>query len=268
MKRSVRKLWISVVWKTNNLFSKIHPDPIFLLGNQKTGSTAIAALLAESSNEPIILDIFFRLFYPAERLLLEKKLPFKQFVRNNKLFFSYRLIKEPGLSFWVDEIINTFPLSKIVFILRDPRDNIRSILNRLNLRGDLTDLSIDQHQALPGDIWKMIVDGTLYDTKGGNYIESQALRWNKILQIYEKHANKMILIRYEDFVKDKANQIYQLAEKLCIEHPVDISDKVNFQYQSKGNRSISWEDFFGKENLWRIENICGEYMQKYGYQNS
>ena len=45
----------------------------------------------------------------------------------------------------------------------------------------------------------------------------------------------------------------------------DISDKVDRQYQRRGDRNVSWPDFFGPDNLARIERICGDRMQRFGY---
>src|SRR5699024_12593798 len=50
--------------------------------------------------------------------------------------FSKDIIKEPGATFYIDKIESFFNLDQYVFITRNPYSNIRSILNRLDLRED------------------------------------------------------------------------------------------------------------------------------------
>jgi hypothetical protein len=75
----------------------------------------------------------------------------------------------------------------------------------------------------------------------------------------------MVLIRYEDFLEDKTGEIARLAERLGLARINDISDKVDTQYQPRGNRGIDWHTFFGEGNLKRIERICSDRMHLLGY---
>lgn len=261
----IQRKWHTCVWTLRNLPARIYSNPIFIVGNQKTGSTAIAALLAKAAGMPAVLDIFYQIPYPAEKQLLEKTLSFPRFVRANKGLFSKPLIKEPGLIFHLDDLVSFFPDSKMVFLVRDPRDNIRSILNRLQLPGHQADLTPQQFQNLPTAFWKMVIEGSLYQCRGKNYIETLALRWLRIAEQYERHAGRMVRVQYEEFLKDKTGCIRRLAEKLNLPVTSDISSQVDIQYQSKGDSSISREQFFGEENLAKIEQICSPKMQQFGY---
>lgn len=267
-RRIIIDRWRSSFWALRNIPFRIHRKPIFIFGNQKTGSTAIAALLAEATGNGVILDIFFRQpgSFAVERALLEHALSFDRFVYANKWLFSKPIIKEPDLIFLWEELAGFFPSSLSVFLLRDPRDNIRSILNRLGLPGNLEDLSGPQYRDLPSNVWRMILDGALYHSKGGNYIETLARRWLRTVEIYERHADQMILVRYEDFLKDKAGTIYSLAEKLGLPVVKDIASLVDVQYNRRGDRSISWPDFFGHDNLMTIESVCQSKMEAYDYR--
>ncbi len=75
----------------------------------------------------------------------------------------------------------------------------------------------------------------------------------------------MILIRYEDFIKDKEKEIYHLADRLDLDLRHDISHKVNIQYQSKGRSDVTPVAFFGEKNLRRIETVCHVQMERFGY---
>ncbi len=64
---------------------------------------------------------------------------------------------------------------------------------------------------------------------------------------------------------NKIDSIARLARQVGLEPVNDITDYLDIQYQPRGNRSISWEDFFGKANLESIESICHDYMNYFGY---
>ena len=67
-------------------------------------------------------------------------------------------------------------------------------------------------------------------------------------------------------MKDKQGVIAGLGQQLGLPLKQDISDKLDIQFQPAGNRAIRPEEFFGRDNLGRIEGICGEKMQPLGYQ--
>jgi hypothetical protein len=236
-------------------------DPIFVLGNQKSGTTAIAALLAELAGLSSTLDI--RTWTVAEQdQLHDGSLKFAGFLRRHRLEFSRELIKEPALTFLYDDLRSHFPSSRVVFTMRDPRDNVRSILNRVQRAGDkdvLEDLA-----ALP-EAWQRIIDNRWLGLQHEHYVDSLAARWNRATDVYVEHARDMVLIRYEDFVVNKLDTIERLASQLGLAKACDISDKLDIQYQPRGNREITWEEFFGLANLGRIERICGSRMRKFGY---
>ena len=56
-----------------------------------------------------------------------------------------------------------------------------------------------------------------------------------------------------------------ISKKMGFEPKKDISTFVDIQYQPKGDQKVSWIDFFGTNNLNRINKICGHRMQKLGY---
>ena len=116
------------------------PAPIIVLGHQKTGTSVIAALLGEATGKSVTIDMFhhnnkIRPFFRED--IFNKKLSLRDFIQANALYFSTDIIKEPDLTFHYEALLNYFPKAKFVFVIRDPRDNIRSILNRLKISGNL-----------------------------------------------------------------------------------------------------------------------------------
>jgi hypothetical protein len=249
-----------------NQTSKVNDEPIFVLGNQKSGTSAIGALLADLTELPAAIDLP-GICEPVQPELHSREISFPQFVDNNKYDFSKKIIKEPSLTFLYDDLASYFPEAKFIFIVRDPRDNIRSILNRVDVPGNLLKINDQQQKKIdraPKD-WERVIDSRWMGIQGENYIEWMAERWNYAVDIYKQHAKNMVLIRYEDFVKDKVGSIEHLAQQLSLTKVNEIRDKVNIQYQPPGNKSVKKIEFFGEENLVRIEKICGERMEEFGY---
>jgi len=245
----------------------VNESPIFVIGNQKSGTTVIAALLSKCCEISSTLDVscmhnasvIERLYSDPSRL--------RRFVYENPLPFSRELIKEPGLTFLYPALTTQFPGACFVMVVRDPRGNIRSILDRHEIPGDL-DSPNEAHLDGVNPAWKQVLDGSWMGLKGDTYIDMLAARWRKAAQIYLENRQQVELICYEDFCADKVGSIKDLAERVdlpqknCIEHEVDT------QYQSRGsNRGVDWEEFFGTENLARIESRCVYEMRALSYED-
>lgn len=253
------KLWRHVL----NVASRPHPDPFFVLGNQKSGTTAIAALLSRATGLAATLDIQDFTVHEQDALHAGQ-LSMQAFSEKHAHAFSKRIIKEPALSFLCRPLIGAFPRARGVWIVRDPRHNIRSILNRVGLPGDLgvsPDLS-----GIP-EAWRRILDNEWLGLESTNYIGSMARRWNLAVETYERHADRFVLVRYEDFVRDKATTIESLAATLGLSSVYDIRDMVDVQFQPKGSRSVPLLDFFGKKNLGIIHEVCGTKAEILGYKD-
>jgi hypothetical protein len=93
-----------------------------------------------------------------------------------------------------------------------------------------------------------------------------ASRWNLFVQTYMAHQQEMQLCRYEDFLGDKIGEIHQICQDLGITVTTDIHSEVDVQYQPKGDRKVDWLEFFGEDNLNRINTICKPAMDLMGYQ--
>ena len=246
----------------------VHPAPVLVFGNQKSGTTAIAGLLAGAAGKTFSYDVFNRL--GAERSLerlIAGQTRFRDFVAAHPHEFVTDVIKAPPLALFYEGLRETFPGAHFVFIVRDPRENIRSMLDRLGLPGNLDALGPAETAVwadLPG--WRLIMEGRTPPTAGENYIETLANRWNRFADAYLGDADRITCVRYEDFCADKTGATADLARRVGWEIVRDISDDIDRQYQRAGkNRGMPWRDFFGQANLDRIERICGERMQAFGY---
>ena len=267
IKNLVRKTKIHYARYRRKLLNPLctpNPNPIFILGNQKSGTTAIAALLAHATKQSVTLDMEDMEGY-TNLYLHQGKLTFQQFINRNRYDFSKTIIKEPWLTFYIEELKKFFPQAVYVFIVRDPRENIRSILNRLQLPGNLTDVPPDMLKSIkPG--WQLVLKGDWMGLAGDNYIEVLAHRWNKAVDVYLQHKDQMFLVKYEEFVANKEGTIHHLAQLLQLPVQQSIRHLVDKQFQPKGKHSISLGDFFGEQNLNKINSICKSRMVQLGYK--
>ncbi|MCL1469347.1 sulfotransferase family protein [Argonema antarcticum] len=253
-------------WET--ISAKVNPKPIIVLGNQKSGTSAIAALLGEMTGQAFLIDMMKsndrNIYEPVKK----GEISFRDFIKLNKLEFSKNIIKEPNLTLFYDELVEHFPEAKFAFVIRDPRNNIRSMLDLFEIPGNLNQMEQEHYNRLVRS-WPSIFDGTWLGIKGENYIEILAERWNYTANVYLQNRDQILLVKYEDFVKDKIGEIARLAEKLGLQPVKDISDKVDVQFQpAGGNKNVKWKQFFGEDNLARIEGICGEKMKQFNYLQS
>ncbi|MCB9297343.1 MAG: sulfotransferase domain-containing protein [Lewinellaceae bacterium] len=259
-------LWSRLWHKAVNPFFAIEENPIIILGNQKSGTTAIAKLIGLASGQDVQLDIE-ALWEPNCRRILEGELSLGEAIRKNKRFFSSPILKEPNFSLLFPQLEQFYDDPAFLLIVRDPRDNIRSILNRLDLPGDRVRLSSRDFRSVNRH-WRALFDASRYGSDRSQYIEVLAARWNYCADIFLRNQKKVLVFRYEDFLDDKVGSISRISRKLGLQPETDISSRVNVQYQPVGNHNVTWEEFFGAENLSRIEDICSGRMKKLGYKLS
>lgn len=254
--RYIRRQWRFV----QNRTGKVNHAPIIVLGNQKSGTTAIAALLAHHAGLSVTLDIP-ALWRGVEVDIREGRRSLATIVKKRRVAFRRDVIKEPYLSFMYPSVRETFPAARYVTVVRDPRDNIRSVLNRLNLPGHLHD--VDREPL--SDRWQRWFDPRAVGLEHATYIEVAATRWNIAADTYLRNPQCVVLARYEDFIADKVTFIATLADRVGLRHAAGIDHLVDVQFQPRGQRALHWQKFFGNANLETIESLCGDRMKELGY---
>ncbi|MBN2662816.1 MAG: sulfotransferase, partial [Bacteroidales bacterium] len=165
--------------------------------------------------------------------------------------------------FAYEHIKKKYPDSTYVFIFRDPRDNIRSILNRLKLKGDLDNLNIDKLDII--DPWKEILKSKNVGVKTNHYIKNLSHRWNIAFNNCYNNDKNIIIVKYEDFLKNKVGFIKDLCDKTKLKYKTDITNFTEIQYQPKGDGNASWVNFFGEANLRNINTICSDGIKHLEY---
>ncbi|GLR63062.1 sulfotransferase [Marinospirillum insulare] len=190
---------------------------------------------------------------------------FEDYVFQYQDFFCNDIVKEPGLTFEYYDLKRCFPNAKFVIIVREPKDNIRSILDRLKIPGNLENLIVNDWPELKkSPAWQINLDSCWLDYCSKSYIDSLAYRWKLSSDTYLKNKNDFILFKYEDFLANKKDSIEKLSYKLSLPVKNDITSYVDKQYQPKGNKINNYKKFYG-DNLKYIEEHCIENSKKLGY---
>ena len=214
-------------WRALN--ARVHPDPVFVLGTQKSGTSAIASLLAIAAGLEATIDLRRDLIRPRVAEVALGARSFRRFVRRNAVDFSRPIVKEPNLTFLLPEILGRWPQARIVFVDRDPVQTVRSVLDRLEMPGDLEDLDrLDAATAVGvPEGWRIVLDsrwcerhapGGQPDRPRRHYIEELARRSLLSRRIAEACARarpeRTAIVSYESFRADKVGTIERLLESL------------------------------------------------------
>ncbi|WP_341200554.1 hypothetical protein [Croceibacter atlanticus] len=226
-----------------NFIYKPNPNPILIFGFPKSGTSAIAYLLSIRTNKSLTSDTKY-LWEPYISNIKNESIDLKAHINKYSYPFSKDIIKEPNMVFIVEKILNIYKNPKILIIEREKLSNIRSILNRLKLPGDLKENpkinSVNKN-------WRAFIfkqNNHYIDVLNNHYLESQ-----KNLQLLKEF--NPVYIKYEDFCKNKIGEIDRISTELNLKIKCEINDFLNVQYQPKGLVNSTNSDFFG-ENIVKL----------------
>lgn len=260
-----RRVRYAVKTRIQHALARVNERPVFVIGNQKSGTSAIVCLLAAAAGKQATNDIFT--WYPgAESDVLAGRLRLADFVDRARHQFSRDFVKDPSLTFMLPALEARFPQARYVFVVRDPRVNIRGILNRVGLGGDVTALEPPDRQRIgasrPGWLPVLMGEGLVSE---GTLVERLAHRCRIAMEIAAAARGRWPVIRYEDFVADKAGTIASALEAIGERAAHDISAVADTPFQPPSSDRSSPERFFSPENLARIETVCRATMDQFGY---
>jgi len=241
-----------------------NPNPIMFLGNQKSGTTAIAGLFSELVDLPATLDFCDASTYRLLHQLHLGNTNFRSLLTRERLAFRQPIIKEPELTFLWDKIARYFPKARVVFIIRHPRDNIRSILDRLGLPGSTSDSWTSLSERIPLG-WSQVVDPRCHKFGTDSLVATLARRWERAAAIGFTNRRKFLTVRYEDFLRDKEGVLLELADRLSLSPVSNLKDRFDHQFQPRGNQTVNLREYFGNENFDLIGQICDDRMKAFGY---
>ena len=105
-------------------------------------------------------------------------------------------------------------------------------------------------------------------SEGRHYVEGLGTLWSSCvaaMERAEKNGVEVHVVRYEDFVTDKRGTVERILAEFGRPVRQDVSAHVDVRFQPKGDHSISVEDFFGADNLARLEDVTRAGAHLFGY---
>lgn len=268
MRNFLRKIYFKLFKPIYYLDFKLGSTPNYIIiGNPKTGTSVISSLIANRGGLTRTIDIPEMWYKQID--LYRDEIRLEDFVKRNPHRFNKSLVKEPDLTFLYDKIVSMFPEAKIILIIRHPIDNIRSILDRVNISPNSLPIKVDNiNNRNIIEPWKWFLTGEVLKNNPANKVPyTLAHNWVYTVNLYLNNQDSIYLIRYEDFIEDKIKFIDKYCEDLNIEKNNDISNLIDKQYQPKGkNKNKKVEELFSMEVIEKIENICSIEMRKLGYE--
>ena len=254
----------AVTEKWANTRSRLHPNPLFVFGNQKSGTSVIAALIGACTDLPVSLDFPREMRHSRVPDVHAGRMSLQAFIRRNRQSFSRPVIKEPSITFLADRLLGEYPQSQAIFVIRHPFENIRSILDRLDIPGDLSSLEgVDLREV--NRTWMTVLDNRWQGVEGEHYIGQLAGRWLEAARICQRLIPRIHVVRYEDFERNKVPVIHDLVRKVGFEPLKSIDHLVDVQYQPAGRRGRSPRSVFGS-NLDLIDETCWPLASEFGYE--
>ena len=109
LSRSAGRLYRRAKHALRNVLSSPRPAPIFVLGNQKSGTTAMAALLGRACGLSVSLDMLMEVSRPIFQRVPSGELPFSEYIRRNRWEYSHEIVKEPNLTLLYAQLADACP---------------------------------------------------------------------------------------------------------------------------------------------------------------
>ena len=270
--------WVKLIYdrlfRLQTPFLTQNSDAVWVFGNPKSGTSVIAELLAIGGGWSATVDIPTLWRTPVSDV--RKGLSSAQaLVEHHQAYFSRDLIKEPGLTVIMDRLVEELELQKVVFVVRDPRTNIRSLLQRRGVPGNMETLTPELRLRLCKSNWHWTYDWPYRNERkephwlrDRQYIDGLAAQWQSgvdALECVREMGVEPLVIRYEDFLLDKESTITEALEKMGSSARVDFGPYMDVQFQPKGDHSMPLDVFFGEANLERIERATKKGVGLFNY---
>lgn len=281
----------------------INPEKIvWILGSPRTGSTWLSKILGEPEGHAQWREPFFgvvlgfrnnlahREYINSKQFLLGE--PYRDvWVRSMRNLFldvgrfkfpniasrHHLIVKEPNGSMSAPLILEAFPESKLVFLVRDSRDVVASLLDAAR-KGSW--YGYDKFEA---SVAEAVLRGGDAASAGHNaFVEQLAKNYvanvGAVEEAYARHTDgAKVLVRYEDLRKDPLKQAALICEALRIEvgesQLEQAVKKHSWENISEGDRGPGkfhrkatpggWKDDLTPEQAALVERITAPLLEKF-----
>jgi hypothetical protein len=285
---------------------RINPENIvWILGSPRTGSTWLSEILGELDGHALWKEPFFGVVLNLRNNLAHRGyLDSKQFLLGEpyrdvwlgsmrRLFLDvgqvkfpniapkhHLIIKEPNGSISAPLIMEAFPESKLVFLVRDSRDVVASLLDAAK-KGSW--YGYDKFEASVADA--VLRNGGPDSPENGSqdeFVERLARNYvsnvSAVREAYARHAEgAKILVRYEDLRENPREWVSRICDSLSIEvdeeqltQAVEKHAWENIPREKRGqgkfHRKASaggWKEDLTPEEARKVEEITGPLLKEF-----
>jgi hypothetical protein len=279
---------------------RIRPENIvWIFGTARTGSTWLAFMMEDLENhtvwrEPYVGELFGQLYY---NWVGEKHFETKHFILGQRCRQSwlksvrtfvlneatarfpevadegYLVIKEPNGSIGAPLMMETLPESRMVFLIRDPRDVIASALDAAREGSWLYKRRIEEGTGRE-ETFYMETDA-LVERTAKMYLQNVG---NSKLA-YDDHRGPKVMVRYEDLRVDTLGTMRRIYPSLGIEvDEAELSGAVekhsweNVPEEEKGEGKFhrkatpgGWREDLTPEQAEIVERITAPLLKEFSY---
>ena len=275
---------------------------IWLFGTTRTGSTWLVSMMADLEdhamwNEPMVgrlFGAFYNSARPGKEVGQQNSPTFimgtptkdgwirsvRNFVLDGASYCNpeldrrhYLAIKEPNGSIGASLIMEALPESRMIFLVRDPRDVMSSRLDAVK-KGSW--LRVREDTARPGG-----QQGQLADTDPDKLLRQRSniylQQMTQAKEAYEAHEGPKALLRYEDLRADTLEEMKRLYRELEI--PVDEEELArvvekhsweNIPKEDKGAGKVfrkgkagGWREDLTEEQVSIVEEITAPFLEEF-----
>lgn len=183
----------------------------------------------------------------------------------------YLVIKEPDSSAGVPLIMEALPESRMIFLVRDPRDVVASALDALREGGWMYEAKDETSRK----------EKTLADREPDNFVRTRAKLYlrqvGSIREAYNAHKGRKVLVRYEDLRADTLATMKRIYSSLEIpveeELLVRVVKRHSWERVPKEERGAGkfyrkaapggWREDLTPEQAKMIEGITAPLLQEF-----
>jgi len=270
---------------------------IWMLGTARTGSTWLASMMEELEGhtiwrEPYVGELFGRLYY---NWVGEKHFETKHFILGQRSRESwlksvrsfvlneasarfpgvadegYLVIREPNGSIGAPLLMEALPESRMIFLVRDPRDVIASALDAASKGSWLYKRRIEEGAGR----------AKTFDMEAEVLVEHTATKYLQNVgnskDAYEAHGGPKVLVKYEDLRADTLGIMKHLYSELGIEvdegelkRAVEKHSWENVPEEDKGEGKFhrkakpgGWREDLTEEQAETVERITAPLLEEY-----
>lgn len=228
-----------------------------VVGCESSGTTPISHLLFRGRPARFLIEGEQRWVWDVYKSVYQGRSRVEAYPRL-QLFDNFKV---PGFAAILPQFLTAFPNTRVVYVVRDPRDVVVSAYKtwKVARRAALSEIGWVKHN------WLGIAET--------DPVGRLAHRWRTYLE-HSQQVPGVTYVRYEDFCADKVGFLARLAESLSL--AVDLSaaaERCDRQastadtraYQPEGPGAWQKADWLTGRDIERIEQVCGMHMRRWNY---